>query len=102
KYETLRPGSARGTGSVIQSYVAWIGANRGHSLLLDEARQAGGPDPKAVFDYLYRSMAVVTSFGRTGRFDFLTMLGKLRLANIEPGTPYLPGATGPLAGARLL
>jgi len=30
------------------------------------------------------------------------MVGKLGLANIEPEIPYLIGATGPLAGARLL
>jgi hypothetical protein len=30
------------------------------------------------------------------------MLGKLELARIEPGSPYLEGSTGPLAGARLL
>ncbi len=40
--------------------------------------------------------------GRLGRFDFLTMLGKLQLAPIEPGSVYLDKATGPLAGARLL
>jgi hypothetical protein len=102
KYETLRPDSARGTSRVIQSYVAWVGANRGHGLLVDDARQAVGTDPKTMFDYLYRSMAVVTSFGRTGRFDFLAMVGKLGLANIEPGSPYLEGATGPLLGAKLL
>jgi hypothetical protein len=102
KYETLRPDSARGTSRVIQSYVAWVGANRGHGLLVDEARQAVGPDPRAVFDHLYRSMKVVTSFGRTGRFDFLAMVGNLGLTNIVPGSPYLEGATGPLSGAKLL
>jgi len=55
-----------------------------------------------MFDDLYNSMKAVISFGRTARFDFLTMVGKLGLANIEPGIPYLVDATGPLAGARLL
>ena len=41
-------------------------------------------------------------FGRLGKFDFLTMLGKLGVAPIEPGSAYLVGATGPLQGARLL
>ena len=40
--------------------------------------------------------------GRLGRFDFLTMLGKLQLAPVAPGSVYLDKATGPLAGARLL
>ena len=30
------------------------------------------------------------------------MVGKLDLAPIEPGSTYMPGATGPLTGARLL
>ncbi|WP_144243519.1 alpha-glutamyl/putrescinyl thymine pyrophosphorylase clade 3 protein [Azospirillum argentinense] len=102
KYETLRPDSHRGTSKIFSSYVSWVGANRGHALLIDEAEQECGGDPKKMFDHLYHAMAAVTSFGRTGRFDFLTMVGKLGLANIEPGIPYLVGATGPLAGARLL
>ena len=32
----------------------------------------------------------------------LTMIGKLDLAPIEPGSTYMEGATGPLKGARLL
>jgi hypothetical protein len=86
----------------VKSYIAWVGANRGHARLLDEVRVSAGNDPKAAFDELYHSMTAVTSFGRTARFDFLTMVGKLGLANIEPGIPYLVGSTGPLAGARLL
>ena len=103
KYETLRTDSNRGTASVIESYVHWIGPNVGHANLIADAQQTVGANPHEVFDYLYRSMgAAVMSFGRTGRFDYLTMLGKLGLAPIEPGSPYLDGATGPLAGARLL
>jgi hypothetical protein len=102
KYETLKPESVRGTSRVVESYVAWVGANRGHGLLINEAVQAAARDPKAAFDYLYQSMRAVTSFGRTARFDFLTMIGKLGFADIEPGIPYFEGSTGPLAGARLL
>ncbi len=102
KYETLRLDSDRGTSTVFRTYVAWIGANRGHAEMLADAEAISGKDPKALFDELYRSLEMVTSFGRTARFDFLTMIGKLGLANIEPAIPYLVGATGPLAGARLL
>ncbi|MBB05445.1 MAG: hypothetical protein CML03_08010 [Pseudooceanicola sp.] len=63
-----------------------------------------GQEPQAAFDALYKSMKGVFGFGggRLGRFDFLTMLGKLQLAPITPGSVYLDKATGPLAGARLL
>jgi hypothetical protein len=102
KYETLRPSSRRGTPAVIDSYCKMIGNNRGHDqFLVDAAARANG-DPFALFDALYVAMDDVTSFGRTGKFDFLTMIGKLGLAPIAPGKPYLEGATGPLAGARLL
>lgn len=57
---------------------------------------------KATFEYLYRSMEAIASFGRTARFDYLTMLGKLGLAAIEPGSTFMEGATGPYAGAVLL
>ena len=102
KYETLRTDSARGTNVVLRTYANWIGANRGHEQFLADAKAVAGSDPKALFDYLYQSMADVQSFGRTARFDYLTMVGKLGLVAIEPGIPYLVGATGPLRGARLL
>lgn len=102
KYETLRVESDRGTSKVIKSYVAWVGPNRGHAEMLADATAIAGQDPKALFDELYHSMREVISFGRTARFDFLTMIGKLGLADVEPGIPYLVDATGPLYGARLL
>ncbi|MBZ4690411.1 MAG: hypothetical protein JG765_1662 [Cereibacter sp.] len=61
-----------------------------------------GQEPSGAFDELYTSMQSVHSYGRLGAFDFLTMLGKLELAPILPGSTYLVGATGPLRGARLL
>lgn len=91
----------RGTAAAIESYVSWIGANRGHQLLFDDALAIAGNDPTALFDRLYRKMKV-SSFGRLAKFDYLTMLGKLGFVPIEPGSPYLQGATGPLRGARLL
>ena len=47
-------------------------------------------------------MTAVKRFGRTARFDYLTMIGKLGLGNIQPGSAYLLESTGPLKGARLL
>ena len=47
-------------------------------------------------------MAAVHRFGRLARFDYLTMIGRIRLAGIQAGQAYLEGSTGPLRGARLL
>lgn len=101
KYESIGPGS-RGTAKVVDSYVRWVLPHGDHIGLVREARRSVGNNPGALFDHLYRSMDSVLSFGRMARFDYLTMLGKLDLAPIEPGIPYLNGATGPLKGARLL
>jgi len=102
KYETLSPDAKRFTGAVVESYVNWVGPSASHQTLVTEAEAAVGHNSKALFDYLYGTMSDVLSFGRTARFDYLTMLGKLGLAPIEPGSAYMEGATGPLKGAKLL
>ncbi len=101
KYESLDASSANGTGAVVESYVNWINPPRTHQVLIQDARKKVGANPRVLFDFLYSSMNV-DRFGRTARFDYLTMVGKLGLARIEPGSTYLKNATGPLIGARLL
>jgi hypothetical protein len=102
KYQSLSGTSKAGTGATVASYVGWVAPPRTHSQLLQDVHKKVGQDPRAAFDYLYRSMDEVIGFGRLAKFDFLTMLGKLGIAPIEPGSAYLSGATGPLSGARLL
>lgn len=102
KYQSLDAVSPSGTGAAIESYVKWVGPPRTHGVLIKEAQNKVDQNPRALFDYLYRSMTEVISFGRMAKFDYLTMVGKLELARIEPGSTYLEGSTGPLAGARLL
>lgn len=102
KYESLVPPSGEGTADAVASYVTWIGPPRTHQQMIRDAHMVVGQHPEATFDYLYRSMSAVKRFGRLARFDYLTMLGKLGLAPIVPGSAYLGAATGPLSGARLL
>jgi hypothetical protein len=94
--------SATGTGAVVESYVRWVSPPRSHEQLVAEAIKRSNGDRRASFDDLYRSMHIVVRFGRLARFDYLAMLGKLGLALIQPGSPYLKGSSGPLRGARLL
>jgi hypothetical protein len=101
KYASLRPESEQGTDKVFQSYLDWVGPTRSHRHLVTRLVQAGGNDPTSIFDEFYRDMNV-RQFGRLGKFDFLALVGRLDLAPITPGSAYLDGATGPLAGARLL
>jgi hypothetical protein len=102
KYTNLDPDFSRGTGAAFVTYVGWVMRHRSHHGLFDDAEVAARHDPRRAFHLLYRSMGQVSSFGRTGRFDYLTMIAKLRLACIHPGSTYMTGATGPLDGAKLL
>jgi hypothetical protein len=102
KYQSLDPESPSGTGQAVVTYVKWVMAHGRHQALFDDAAIASGHDPRATFGFLYRSMGTVASFGRVAKFDYLTMIGKLGLADIKPGSTYMTGSTGPLDGARLL
>lgn len=101
KYETLRPSSENGTGAVVASYANWVLQHGSHSELFADAAQYSDGDPRVAFRRLNDSMNVLR-FGRTAKFDYLTMIAKLHLAPIEADSAYLVGATGPLRGARLL
>lgn len=102
KYERLDPFAKRGTGAAFRTYVEWVRPPRTHQELVAQALDRNRGDPKATFHDLYLSMNSIATFGRTARFDYLTMLGKVGLAPISPGKPYLQGATGPREGAKLL
>jgi Alpha-glutamyl/putrescinyl thymine pyrophosphorylase clade 3 len=97
KYESLNH-----LGKTIESYVSWVKRNNTHLDLIGYALDFTNNDPKTAFDFLYKSMSIVYRFGRTACFDYLTMLGKLGLAPIEPPKAYIAGATGPKVGGREL
>lgn len=96
KYESLGM-----SGTVITSYIEWVGENFDHRQKIESVSE-DGDNPGSLFDSLYRSMSSVFRFGRTAKFDYLCMIGKIGLADIEPGFTYMSGATGPIFGARLL
>ena len=102
KYQSLDAYSDSGTGAAFETYTRWVGPPRTHEELISSALQKAHQNPFQGFSELYQSMNSVASFGRTARFDYLTMIGKLGLATIEPPSPYLPNSTGPLHGARTL
>lgn len=102
KYQSLDGYSPNGTGAAVASYVEWVAPPRTHLELIEQVGQLGSGTPREAFEKLYRSMRVVASFGRTARFDYLTMIGKIGLAPIEPGSAHMEGSTGPINGARLL
>jgi hypothetical protein len=65
------------------------------------AIKSAGNNPHTIFDRLYHTLDI-TSFGRLAKFDYLSLIGRFKLAPIEAGSAYLDGATGPGRGARLL
>jgi hypothetical protein len=97
KYESLEQLDV-----VLGSYAAWIASNNSHQQFIDATKTKVGNNPKVLFNHLYKSMDVVYRFGRTAKFDYLTMLGKIGLVDIEPPVAYMVHATGPVRGARLL
>ncbi|MBS0428808.1 MAG: hypothetical protein JSR41_16135 [Proteobacteria bacterium] len=101
KYESLKPGS-KGPGAVVRSYLDWINSYGSHAAMVAQARAASNGSARRAFGLLYEQMRTVRRFGRTGRFDYLTMLGKVGLADIEADSTYMNEATGPKRGARLL
>ena len=101
KYQRLDAYSSNGTGAAFETYIEWVGQQT-HEMLMDLAVRSANGNARFAFRNLYHSMAKVASFGRTARFDYLSMVSKLQLALIEPDSTYIQGSTGPLNGARLL
>jgi hypothetical protein len=99
KYESLNPDSRSSTARVIESFLRLTSPSP--SRYFSAVARSVGNDPKRIFDAAYNRLAI-ERFGRLAKFDFLSILGRLDLAPLEPGSAYLRGATGPLKGARLL
>jgi hypothetical protein len=102
KFQSLDAWSSSGTGEAVSTYVSWVLEHGGHGALINQALRAADGEPRLAFDWLYREMSRVATFGRLGRFDYLCMVGKLKYGGIEPGRLYMQGATGPVVGVRLL
>lgn len=103
KYMSLSGSKPNATGHAFETYVRWARGRGNHAHLFTAAIKEANGDPEVAFEGLFRSMSSVASFGRIGKFDYLTMIQKLRLANIRPGRPYFDANTqGPNKGARAM
>lgn len=102
KYQSLSADADDQTGAAFESYVEWIGEGNSHvgrfSEITSECENSRGER----FDAIYCSMSAVKSFGRMARFDYLCMIGKLEIFDIEPTSVYVGAATGPKTGGKLL
>lgn len=102
KYQSLSAWKKNGTGDAVETYVTWVKSAGGHQSLFAQVLAESDGDQEKAFRHLYREMDAVKSFGRTAKFDYLSMIGKTGLAPIEPDSVYFQAATGPVTGAKLL
>lgn len=101
KFQSLSATKSIGTGATINSFLEFFSDSPKD--YIESIQNDIQIDREAFFDYLYKKIRKdIIGFGRLGAFDFLTMIGKMNIYPIEPGHPYLKGATGPLAGAKEL
>ncbi|RXY90123.1 hypothetical protein DD583_35090, partial [Klebsiella pneumoniae] len=84
KYETKKYHSRRSIPAVFRSYIGFIGATHSHEARFAEAKSFSS-SPESLFELLYSGLNAVISFGRTAKFDYLTMLKKTGLLDVEPG-----------------
>lgn len=105
RYSNHRQYQSKNAANIARVFAAfhdWQFAVGDFDARLRQIHRKVGQEPTVVFRNLFISMKSVFGFGRLGIFDFLTMLGKLDLAPIEADSVHFIGATGPVAGARLL
>lgn len=83
---------------VITFYIQLVNNKGGHTQLFT-------PHPnetaKEQFHRLFKELKFY-KFGRLGMFDYLSLIYKTQLANIEADTCYIKGSTGPKMGAKRL
>jgi hypothetical protein len=100
KYQSLSATYSSGTGATILSYIGIVGPS--HRSFIENIDEEIKNDPNEFFEYLFKKFNGIVGFGRLAIFDYLTMIGKIGIIDIEPGYPYLKKATGPLSGTKLL
>jgi hypothetical protein len=99
KYESKKP---KNLFRVIESFLALVAQHDDLPSKLFEVAASDANDATQRFSKLFHRLRDVWRFGRTARFDLLTLMSDLGLLHAEPGSCYLRGSTGPLAGARKL
>lgn len=100
KYATVLSEQGNGLAQSIESFLEGFGKDGPASTI--NSLLGGINDPTVRFEQVYGIFKRVHGFGRLGAFDIATTLCQLGIINGSPGHPYLAGATGPLAGARLV
>jgi hypothetical protein len=85
---------------VIESLISLVADRGGSPSALFDTDPSLTPQQR--FALLYKRLQPLRRFGRTGRFDFLMLLGDMKLLKVEPDSCYIAGSTGPKNGAKRL
>lgn len=101
KYESNRPTANRPLANAVKQYVALVTCHGDHTSWFASLVRKGGNDPHRIFDAAYSGINI-RGFGRLGRFDYVSMVGRYGLLPAAAGSAYLDNATGPKRGAKLL
>jgi hypothetical protein len=106
KYETFKSTPGKGPRAVIHSYLNLMklgGGTISQVNFFSNCKEIYTDDPEDLFDALYKIEASkILRFGRLSKFDYLTLLTKVGLINLEPPEAYISTSTGPKAGLALL
>ena len=84
--------------NVIVFYIQLVKSNGGHIQLFTPDQNENA---KEQFKRLFKELKFY-KFGRLGMFDYLSLIYKTQLANIEADSCYIKGSTGPKMGAKRL
>lgn len=99
KYQSIRASAKSTTYQTLGSFLTLI--NNDFAVFISFIPETIKADKYKFFDHLYKHFSGIVGFARLATFDFLCMIGKVGILNIEPDHPYL-GNSGPIAGAKLL
>lgn len=99
KYQSIRASAKSTTYQTLESFLTLI--NNDFAVFISSIPESIKADKYKFFDHLYKHFGGIVGFARLAIFDFLCMIGKVGILNIEPEHPYL-GNSGPVAGAKLL
>lgn len=99
KYQSLKISARSGTFQTFQSFFNLV--NNDFDSFILTIPIAIRANKNLLFDHLYSHFVNIQGFGRLAVFDFLCMVGKVGILEIEPNSPYL-GNEGPINGTKLL
>ncbi|MDN3607697.1 hypothetical protein [Kaistella yonginensis] len=99
KYQSIRANAKSTTYQTLESFLTLI--NNDFETFISSIPTNIKSDKYKFFDYLFKHFGGIVGFARLAIFDFLCMIGKVGILDIEPAHPYL-GNSGPVTGAKLL